>query len=70
MSTPRKLLLLSVQEYIDSSGVALDLQRLCDALRARGAEVESLHLDAGRDVLLDRLDEGAMPIVFHNGIRA
>lgn len=64
MSTPRKLLLLFAQGSPVPAGTALDVPRLCEALRAHGAEVETLDLDTAADALLDRLDGGAMPVVF------
>ncbi len=69
MNVPRKLLLLSVSDGTRPAGAKLDLQRLCAALRRRGAEVETANVSAAVPSLLDRLEQGVMPVVFRDGVR-
>ncbi len=68
MNACRKLLLLSAREDSEALGAGLDLQRLCAALRRRGAEVETQVVSAATASLLDRLEAGVMPVVFRDGM--
>lgn len=64
MSTKRKLLLVYSGGHAAAADDLLDLPRLQDALRARGAELEEFALGSDPDMLLDRLEAGAVPVVF------
>lgn len=43
---------------------ALDMQRLREALRARGAEIVDYTLGSDPGTLLDQLEAGAVPVMF------
>ena len=64
MSENKKILFVHSDKHPVKVGMAIDLERLRDALRARGAEVEEVNLDFDPDALLDRLEDGVVPIVF------
>lgn len=64
MTVSRKILLVHAPERPVKAGTPLDLARLREALAGRGAEVQELPLGSGSDNLLDRLEAGAMPVVF------
>ncbi len=63
MTQTRKILLVTSTQRPAKAGPALDVAKLETALRARGAEVEALGLDADPAALLDRLAAGAVPVV-------
>lgn len=63
MNVKRKLLLVTTGGQVAADD-ALDLARLREALRARGAEIEECALGADPGALLDRLADGAVPVVF------
>lgn len=72
MSAGRKLLLIYTEEvYADQDPAPQSLARhreqLVLALRAHGAEVEELGLATDPEILLDRLDAGAVPVVIKGG---
>ncbi|RRQ22131.1 hypothetical protein [Thiohalobacter thiocyanaticus] len=65
MSQSRKIVLVQTPHRPATAGSEIDLAGLRDALRERGAEVEVAVLDADQvDGLLDRLEAGALPVVF------
>lgn len=64
MSETRKVLLVYSDERPVNGGAAVDLERLRDALRVRGAEVEEFALGSDPAALLDFLEGGAVPVVF------
>ncbi|MBZ0070884.1 MAG: hypothetical protein K8I04_04035 [Gammaproteobacteria bacterium] len=63
MTQTRKILLVTSTQRPAKAGPALDVTKLEAALRARGAEVEALELDADPATLLDHLAAGAVPVV-------
>lgn len=63
MGAKKKLVLVHVGNHAAADD-SLELQRLCDALRARGAVIEECALDADPDALLDHIEAGAVPVVF------
>ena len=63
MTATRNVLLIHSTQRPAKAGPALDVAKLETALRARGAEVEALELDADPAALLDRLAAGAVPVV-------
>jgi Asp-tRNA(Asn)/Glu-tRNA(Gln) amidotransferase A subunit family amidase len=64
MSETKKVLFVYSDKRPVKAGVIVDLERLRDALRARGAEVEEVALDSEPTALLDRLEGGAVSVVF------
>ena len=64
MSGKKKILMLMAGEGASDPGDGLDAHRLAEVLRARGGEVEELDLGADAAAVLDRLQEGALPLVF------
>ena len=62
MNAKRKLLLVTTGAQ--AAGDALDLARLRDALRARGAQIEEVALGDDPGALLERIEAGAVPVVF------
>lgn len=64
MNANRNLLLVYARGHAADAGDALDLPRLRDALRARGAQIEEVALGDDPDALLDRIEAGAVPVVF------
>lgn len=64
MSAKRKLLLVYAGGHATDADDALDLSRLRDALRARGAQIEEVALGDDPGALLDRIEAGAVPVVF------
>ncbi|MCO6411298.1 MAG: hypothetical protein J5I92_01010 [Thiogranum sp.] len=64
MRATRKLLLIYSDQCPAAPGPALDIARLSEVLRERGAEVEEVNLNIPPDTLLEKLEGGAMPVVF------
>ncbi len=65
MSETKKVLFVhSDKPHVKKAGVAIDLKRLRDALRVRGVGVEEVDLGLDPTVLLDRLEDGVVPVVF------
>ncbi|BAZ92411.1 hypothetical protein TspCOW1_27170 [Thiohalobacter sp. COW1] len=64
MTDSKKILLIHAPHKPVKAGESIDLSRLADALRARGAEVESLAFGERVDYLLDQFEAGALPVVF------
>ena len=64
MSETRKVLMVYSNQCPVKPGASLDLERLRDALRARGAEVEEVELGGAAATLLDHLRDGAVPVLF------
>jgi hypothetical protein len=64
MRQTHKLLLIYSNERPLPVDDLLDLPRLKEALRARGAEIKECTLGSNSDVLLDLIEEGAVPVVF------
>ncbi|HSH29277.1 MAG TPA: hypothetical protein VK971_05150, partial [Thiohalobacter sp.] len=64
MSRSRKILLIHAPHKPVTAGAAIDMSRLAQALRERGAEVESLAFGERTDYLLDQFEDGALPVVF------
>ena len=65
MSQSRKIVLVQTPHRPATAGTQIDLEGLRDALRERGAEVELNVLAPEQvDSLLDRLEAGALPVVF------
>lgn len=64
MDAKRKLLMVYSNVRATSTDDALDLRRLQDALRARGAVIEECSLESAPGALLDLIEAGAVPVVF------
>jgi hypothetical protein len=64
MSENKKILFVQSDKYPAKAGLAIDIERLRNALRARGAEVEEVDLNLDPPALLDRLEKGVVPVVF------
>jgi len=64
MSKSKNVLLVCSRVPPEKAGVALDLERLCTALRKRGARVNQVVLGADPDAVLDHLADGAVAVVF------
>ena len=64
MSETKKVLFVRSDKRPTKAGAPIDLDRLRDALRGRGVEVEEIDLDRDPAVLLDRLEDCVVPIVF------
>ncbi len=67
MSSHKSLLLIYTDQKPGSQSLARYREQLVLALRARGAEVEELGLATDPDILLDRLEAGAVPVVIKGG---
>ncbi|HEB85988.1 MAG TPA: hypothetical protein ENI68_03090 [Gammaproteobacteria bacterium] len=67
MSAGKKLLLIYTDQEPGPQSLARYREQLVFALRARGAEVEELGLATDPDILLDRLEAGAVPVVIKGG---
>lgn len=61
--TPKLLLIYANERPLPADDL-LDLPSLKEALRARGAEIKECTLGSNPDVLLDLIEEGAVPVVF------
>lgn len=70
MSKARTVILLCAVERPVKAGAVLDLSRLGDALRSRGAKVVELGVDGAPEVLLDHLEAGAVAVLFRGDSRA
>lgn len=64
MNAMRKLLLVYAGGHAADAGDPLDLSRLRDALRARGAQIEEVALGDDPNALLEHIEAGAVPVVF------
>lgn len=59
-----KLLLIYSNERLRQADDLFDLTSLKEALRARGAEIKECTLSSNPDVLLELIEDGAVPVVF------
>jgi hypothetical protein len=64
MNQSKKILLIHAPHKPVQASAAVDVSRLADALRQRGAEVESMEFGERIDYLLDQFEAGALPVVF------
>ena len=64
MRENKKILFVQSDKCPEKAGLAIDIERLRNALRARGAEVEEVNLGLDPAALLDRLEDGVVPVVF------
>lgn len=70
MGAARKLVMVHSDAGIPAADDALDLQRLRDALLARGAEIVDCTLGSDPDTLLDQLEAGAVPVMLRTAPQA
>lgn len=63
----KKILLLTIGDGGADPGDGLEAGRLAEALRAKGAVVEESMLGGDPGQLLDRLQNGVVPVVFDGG---
>lgn len=70
MSARKRLLLIYTDQDAGAYSLAGYREQLVQSLRAQGAEVEELGLASDPNILLDRLEAGAVPVVIKGSLPA